>query len=193
MKINILFFSIWLFWCFNFLVDILHCIYTIFKILSAVLALSVCMIQVFLSNLLFFEKFSSFQQSVYFILQSLNISILKVNWHFNTAFSQNVIFGRFLALVSQISQESTAWKSVQIQSFFWSVFSHIQTEYGEIIRISPYSVRMRENTDQKKLHIWILFTQWSVELLPRNFQHLFIVQYGTVWSIFELIKYMEKF
>ena len=130
MKINILFFSIWLFWCFNFLVDILHCIYTIFKILPAVLALSVCMIQVFLSNLLFFEKFSSFQQSVYFILQSLNISILKVNWHFNTAFSQNVIFGRFLALVSQISQESTAWKSVQIQSFFWSVFSHIQTEYG---------------------------------------------------------------
>ena len=33
--------------------------------------------------------------------------------------------------------------------FFWSVFSHIWTEYGEILRISPYSVRMRENTDQK--------------------------------------------
>ena len=31
---------------------------------------------------------------------------------------------------------------------FWSVFSHIWTEYGEIIRVSPYSVRMRENTDQ---------------------------------------------
>ena len=39
-------------------------------------------------------------------------------------------------------------KSVQIRSFFWSLFSHIWIEYGEILRISPYSVRMRENTDQ---------------------------------------------
>ena len=31
---------------------------------------------------------------------------------------------------------------------FWSVFSLILTEYREIPRISPYSVRMRENTDQ---------------------------------------------
>ena len=31
--------------------------------------------------------------------------------------------------------------------FFWSVFSRIWSEYGE--RISLYSVRMRENTDQK--------------------------------------------
>ena len=33
--------------------------------------------------------------------------------------------------------------------FFWSVFSRIQTEYGEVLRICPYSVRMQENTDQK--------------------------------------------
>ena len=33
--------------------------------------------------------------------------------------------------------------------FFWSVFPRIQTEYGEIPQISPYSVRMRGNTDQK--------------------------------------------
>ena len=33
--------------------------------------------------------------------------------------------------------------------FFWSVFSRSQTEYGEILRISPYSVQIRENTDQK--------------------------------------------
>ena len=33
--------------------------------------------------------------------------------------------------------------------FFWSVFSCIQTEYGEIMSISPYLVRMKENTDQK--------------------------------------------
>ena len=49
--------------------------------------------------------------------------------------------------------------------FFWSVFSHIQTEYGEILHISPYSVRMQKNKDQKELRIWTLFTQcrcwWS--------------------------------
>ena len=33
--------------------------------------------------------------------------------------------------------------------FFWSVFSLILTEYGKIGSISLYSVRMRENTDQK--------------------------------------------
>ena len=31
---------------------------------------------------------------------------------------------------------------------FWSAFSRIWTEYGKILRISPYSVRMRENADQ---------------------------------------------
>ena len=33
--------------------------------------------------------------------------------------------------------------------FFWSLFSRILTEYGEILRIFPYSVQMRENTNQK--------------------------------------------
>ena len=51
-------------------------------------------------------------------------------------------------------------KSVQILSFFWSVFSSIRTEYGEILRISPYLVGMRENKDQKKLRIWTRLTQW---------------------------------
>ena len=55
-------------------------------------------------------------------------------------------------------------KSVQIRSFFRFAFSHIQTEYGEIQSISPYSVQMRENTDQKKLRIWTLFTQWSFKI-----------------------------
>ena len=31
---------------------------------------------------------------------------------------------------------------------FWFLFSRIRTEYGEIRSISPYSIRMRENTDQ---------------------------------------------
>ena len=30
-----------------------------------------------------------------------------------------------------------------------------------LVRIFPYSVQMRENTDQKKLRLWTLFTQCS--------------------------------
>ena len=60
---------------------------------------------------------------------------------------------------SLINEDLHCVKCVQIRSFFWSVFSHIRTEYGEIRSISPYSVQMRENTDQKKLRIWTLFTQ----------------------------------
>ena len=30
----------------------------------------------------------------------------------------------------------------------WSAFSRIRTEYGDILRISPYLVQMPENTDQ---------------------------------------------
>ena len=31
---------------------------------------------------------------------------------------------------------------------FWSTFSHIRTEYGEMRSISPYSVQVGENIDQ---------------------------------------------
>ena len=44
--------------------------------------------------------------------------------------------------------------------FFWSVFSCIQTEYGELWIKSQHSVQISENTDQKKLRIWAIFTQW---------------------------------
>ena len=40
--------------------------------------------------------------------------------------------------------------------FFWSVLSRIRDEYGEIQSISPYSVRMRESTDQKNSEYRIL-------------------------------------
>ena len=50
-------------------------------------------------------------------------------------------------------------KIVQIRSFFWSLFSCIRTEYGDFRSKSPYSVQRQENTDQKKLRIWILSAQ----------------------------------
>ena len=56
-------------------------------------------------------------------------------------------------------------KNVQIRSFFWSMFSCIRTEYGDLLRKSSYSVRIKEITDQKKLRIWTLFTQWVLFLV----------------------------
>ena len=49
--------------------------------------------------------------------------------------------------------------------FFWSVLSRIRTEYGEIIFTSPYSDRMRENTDQKTFeyeHFSSSDTTWDI-------------------------------
>ena len=64
-------------------------------------------------------------------------------------------------------------KSVQIRSFFWSVFSCIWTEYGALLRKFPYSVQIQENTDQKKLRIWTLFTQWRSKLFPKEVRFTF--------------------
>ena len=39
-------------------------------------------------------------------------------------------------------------ESAQIQSFFWSVFSCIWTEYEDLLHKSPYLAQMQENSDQ---------------------------------------------
>ena len=59
----------------------------------------------------------------------------------------------------------TLCEKCQIRSFFWSVSSHIKTEYGEILRFSPSSVWMWENTDQRKIRIWTLFTRFYLRVL----------------------------
>ena len=38
-----------------------------------------------------------------------------------------------------------------------------------LVRIFLYSVRIKKNTDQKKLRIWILFTQWFDSKVNANF------------------------
>ena len=83
--------------------------------------------------------------------------------------------GDYGSRLSHILHKTSVWvfpiwythqcvKCVQTRSFFWSVYPCIRTEYGEIRSISPYSVRMRENMDQKKLCIWTLITQCSISL-----------------------------
>ena len=59
-------------------------------------------------------------------------------------------------------------KNVQILIYFWSVFSCIRTEYGDLRSKSPYSVRIQENTDQKELRIWTLFTLFGMFAIGRS-------------------------
>ena len=56
-------------------------------------------------------------------------------------------------------------KGVQIRSFFWYVFSHIWTEYGELLRKSPCSVQIWENTYQTKTPYLNIFRAVDVLLL----------------------------
>ena len=50
-------------------------------------------------------------------------------------------------LNTEISEVTLRKKGPYLE-LFWSAFSRMRTEYGEILSISSYSVLMRENADQ---------------------------------------------
>ena len=58
-------------------------------------------------------------------------------------------------------------KKCPYSGIFWSVFSRTWAEYGEIRSISPYAVRMQENTDHKKSEYGHF--SWSVYFLSFSF------------------------
>ena len=98
----------------------------------------------------------------------------------------SIISQRSWNINSNMSQHVHCVKSLQIRSFSWSVFSCIQSEYRKIrtkkkLRIwalskSPYSVRIQENTDQTKIRIWTLFTQWcQLSIYVNLLRHTHIV------------------
>ena len=62
---------------------------------------------------------------------------------------KKIVFVNFLELlnISKLCQNTKLRKKYPYLEFFWSVFSRIRTEDEEILRISPYSVQIRENTD----------------------------------------------
>ena len=72
--------------------------------------------------------------------------------HVETFFTQWLSHGALILLILQFKLvlfvTFTLREKCPYSELFWSVLSHIWTEYGEILRVSPYSVRMRENTDQ---------------------------------------------
>ena len=65
---------------------------------------------------------------------------------------------------------STLRKNCPYSELFWSVFSRTRTEYGEILRISPYSVLMRENTDQNNSEYGHFLRSGTDEFGDKNFK-----------------------
>ena len=66
----------------------------------------------------------------------------------------------------------TAWKVSKYGVFsgpYFPVFG--LNTYGDLLRTSPCSVQIQENTDQKKFRIWTFFTQcpiWKKSLDPKQ-------------------------
>ena len=104
--------------------------------------------------------------------------------------------------VCGVSLETTVFDQIQVTNqilrkkcpyseLFWSVFSRIPTEYGEIRSIFPYSVRMGENADQNNSE----YGQFSgsvsnyhlgKSLLIRSFSGLIFPKLGMNTEIYRL-------
>ena len=79
---------------------------------------------------------------------------------------------------------SHCMKSVQIRSFFWSVFSHIRTEYGEIQSISRHSTSFRIQSECEK--IWTrknsIFVHLSRSVLLQKCQVCFNLGFDSFYT-----------
>ena len=80
---------------------------------------------------------------------------IKKSKHTQQLFSVILVYF-FVIWKQNIKKKLGGWMSLSVilhkkfwySELFWSAFSHIRTEYGEILHISLYSVQMRENSDQ---------------------------------------------
>ena len=76
--------------------------------------------------------------------------------------------------------KGTLRENCPYSEFFRSVFFRIRTEYGEIMSISPHSVRMRENTNQKN-------SEYEHFLRSRLLRRVSMMLAGLIWStLFEI-------
>ena len=91
-------------------------------------------------------------------LAKMSILQLWLTWFYIVTFSAKDIIMELLMIHIFDSRSTHCVKSAKIRSFFWSLFSCIRTECGDLRTKSPYSIQIQENTDQKKLRIWTLFT-----------------------------------
>ena len=104
----------------------------------------------------------------YAVLSRDNVLVLMANWKLQKEMLRicHTIFVSILTMTkssSEVSQKcqfdlpSLREKCPNTEFFYVPYFPVF-----ELKSKSPYSVRLRENADQKKLRIWRLFTQWMV-------------------------------
>ena len=90
---------------------------------------------------------------------NLSLAYVKDDIQLNVLTTNSMIHGRDVSTINSNSDnDSDEWTKKQrckalrekclYLELFWSAFSCVRTEYGEIQSISPYSVQTRENVDQ---------------------------------------------
>ena len=72
-----------------------------------------------------------------------------------------------------VSTRMLIWFDSMYFAVFSSAFSRIRIEYGEVLRISRYSVQMLENMDQNKYFL----SGWLNEIF-----HFTIQEIAIIWS-----------
>ena len=78
----------------------------------------------------------------------------------------------------------TLRKKCSYSELFWSAFFRIRTKYGEILRVSPYSVQMWENGDQNNSE-YGHFLRSGIHLLRDRHQVSLLL-----WRKFDQINYL---
>ena len=84
----------------------------------------------------------------------------KLNWHIDINWQIDILSITFAWLTEKNGKSAYhlkqllgilyhCMKHVQLQSYFWSVFSCTRTKYGDLGSKSRYSIWMQESTDQK--------------------------------------------
>ena len=97
--------------------------------------------QILAKNILLKIYFISVSNKLILIMQKLKKQYCLVKNHMVRKVSLNVLL--------DIKVIFHCVKSIQIRSYFWSVFSCTGTEYGDLLRKSPNSVQIQENMGQK--------------------------------------------
>ena len=102
-----------------------------------------------------------------------------------------------LSNATMLTSFTTLREKCPYSELFWSTFSRIRTEQGEIVRISPYLVQMRENADQNNSEYGHFIRSASFFQLR---QHVYIAQLslGNIWNFRSkylkiYLKYSKKY
>ena len=103
----------------------------------------------------------------------------------------------FMFLISTCTNSANIWLECYFSNrlretfpcweFFWSVFSRIRTEYGDLRRKSPYSVWMQKNMDQKNSEYRHFLRSDNIEIRRQVFQVFLVMSVSictkpnTIW------------